>query len=72
MNDNEFEKFTEHIYLDDNGNIMYTSKEPLKYEDQTDCVIITCYSQFDLDRVLDTLCFNVGKIGDGMQILKES
>ena len=31
----------EYIYLDDDGQVMYTSRNhPLKYEDQTDCIKI--------------------------------
>jgi len=45
---------TEYIYLNDKGEIMYTSRNnPLEYEDQTDCIVITCTNAFDLDRVLD-------------------
>ena len=49
-------KVIEYIYLDDNGEIMYTSRNyPLKYEDQTDCIIIECDNEFDLNRILDIM-----------------
>ena len=49
-------EFSEYIYLDNNGNIMYTSRNvPMKYEDQTDCIVIHCNSEYDLDRLLDIL-----------------
>tara|TARA_R100001530_G_scaffold10639_4_gene10526 strand:- start:217 stop:447 length:231 start_codon:yes stop_codon:yes gene_type:complete len=44
----------EYLYLNDKGKIMYTSRNnPLKYENETDCIVITCTNEFDLDRVLD-------------------
>ena len=53
------ENFIEYIYLDDEGNIMYTSRnKPMKYEDQTDCIKIECSNEFDLDRLLDKLNLN--------------
>jgi len=49
----------EYIYLDDEGNIMYTSRnKPMKYEDQTDCIKIECSNELDLDRLLDKLNLN--------------
>ena len=46
----------EYIYLDNNGDIMYTSRNlPMKYEDQTDCIVIQCTNEYDLDRILDIL-----------------
>ena len=46
----------EFIYLDDDGKIMYTSRNnPLKYEDQTDCIKIEVENDFDMDRVLDLM-----------------
>ncbi len=47
---------TEYIYLNDNGQIMYTSRNnPLKYEDQTDCIKIEVDTNYDMDRVLDLM-----------------
>ena len=47
---------TEFIYLDEDGEIMYTSrKNPLKYEDQTDCIKIEVETDRDMDRVLDLM-----------------
>ncbi len=47
---------TEYIYLDDNGQIMYTSRNyPLKYEDQTDCIKIEVDTDYDMDRILDLM-----------------
>jgi len=44
---------TEYIYIDDDGQIMYTSRnKPLKYEDQTDCIKIEVDTDYDMDRVL--------------------
>jgi len=44
----------EYIYLDNKGEIMYTSRNnPLKYEDQTDCIKIEVETARDMDRVLD-------------------
>tara|TARA_Y100001951_G_C11048881_1_gene134444 strand:+ start:181 stop:453 length:273 start_codon:yes stop_codon:yes gene_type:complete len=49
-------EFSEYIYLDNNGNIMYTSRNiPMKYEDQTDCIVVHCDNEYDLDRLLDIL-----------------
>ena len=43
----------EYIYLDDDGQVMYTSRNhPLKYEDQTDCIKIKAENNRDMDRVL--------------------
>jgi hypothetical protein len=56
---NKMENFIEYIYLDDEGNIMYTSRnKPMEYEDQTDCIKIECSNEFDLDRLLDKLNLN--------------
>ena len=47
---------TEYIYLDNNGEILYTSRNfPLKYEDQTDCIKIEVETDRDMDRILDLL-----------------
>ena len=47
---------TEYLYLDEDGEIMYTSRNrPLKYEDQTDCIRVQTDSDFDMDRLLDLL-----------------
>ena len=47
---------TEFIYLDEDGAIMYTSRNnPLKYEDQTDCIKIEVETDYDMDRVLDLM-----------------
>ena len=47
---------TEFIYLDEDGEILYASRNhPLKYEDQTDCIKIECSNSYDLDRLLDKL-----------------
>ena len=46
----------EFIYLDEEGVIMYTSRNlPLKYEDQTDCIKIEVETDFDMDRILDLM-----------------
>ena len=46
----------EYIYLDDDGNIMYTSRNNLlKYEDQTDCIKIEVETDRDMDRILDLM-----------------
>ena len=59
MNTNKIKKYIEYIYLDDKGNIMYTSRnKPLQYEDQTDCIKIECSNEFDLDRLLNKLNLN--------------
>ncbi len=43
----------EYLYLDEYGDIMYTSRNhPLKYEDQTDCIKIEVETGHDMDRVL--------------------
>ena len=50
------ENVVEYIYLDDDGKIMYTSRNnPLKYEDQTDCIKIEVETDRDMDRVLDLM-----------------
>lgn len=47
---------TEFIYLDNEGEILYTSRNhPLKYEDQTDCIKIEVETDRDMDRVLDLM-----------------
>lgn len=47
---------TEYIYLDDEGTIMYTSRNyPLEYEDQTDCIKIEADTDRDMDRILDLM-----------------
>ena len=49
-------EFSEYIYLNDNGSIMYTSRnEPMRYEDQTDCIVVYSNNEHDLDRLLDML-----------------
>ena len=49
-------EFSEYIFLDNNGNIMYTSRNiPMKYEEQTDCIVVHCDNEYDLDRLLDIL-----------------
>ena len=46
----------EYVYLDDDGTIMYTSRNhPLKYEDQTDCIKLEVDTDYDMDRVLDLM-----------------
>ena len=51
----------EYIYLDNNGNILYTSRNlPMDYEDQTDCIVIQCSNEYDLDRILDMLIPETG------------
>ena len=46
----------EYIYLDDDGQVMYTSRNhPLKYEDQTDCIKIEVETNRDMNRVLDLM-----------------
>jgi hypothetical protein len=51
----------EYIYLDNNGNILYTSRNlPMDYEDQTDCIMIQCPNEYDLDRILDMLIPETG------------
>ena len=55
----EVEYITEYIYLNEHGDIMYTSRnEPMEYEDQTDCIMIQCPNEYDLDRILDILMPN--------------
>jgi len=50
------EQTKEYIYLDDEGDILYTSRnKPLKYEEQTDCILIECGNEYDLDRILDLI-----------------
>ena len=50
------EYITEYIYLDKRGDILYTSRNfPMDYEDQTDCIVIQCPNENDLDRILDML-----------------
>ena len=47
---------TEFIYLDEDGQILYTSRNfPLKYEDQTDCIKIEVETDRDMDRILDLM-----------------
>ena len=51
-----FNMVAEFIYLDEEGEILYTSRNnPLKYEDQTDCVKIEVETDRDMDRVLDLM-----------------
>ena len=46
----------EYIYLDEYGQVMYTSRNhPLKYEDQTDCIKIEVETNRDMDRILDLI-----------------
>jgi hypothetical protein len=55
----------EYIYLDDDGQIMYTSRNlPLKYEDQTDCVVIKAENKYHMDRALDLMGLPVGHYWD--------
>ena len=50
---------TEYIYLNDDGSIYGTTRDfPMKYEDQTDCIVIECSNKFDMDRLLDLLMPN--------------
>ena len=47
---------TSFLYLDDDGSVMYTSRnEPMEFEDQTDCIKIQVDNDFDMDRVLNLL-----------------
>lgn len=47
---------TEFIYLDEDGEILYASRNhPLKYEDQTDCIKIQVETDRDMDRILDLM-----------------
>ena len=56
MNEIENNNVVEYIYLDDDGKVMYTSRNnPLKYEDQTDCIKIEVDTDRDMDRVLDLM-----------------
>ena len=56
MNEIENNNIVEYIYLDDDGKVMYTSRNnPLKYEDQTDCIKIEVETDRDMDRVLDLM-----------------
>ena len=56
MNEIENNNVIEYIYLDDDGKIMYTSRNNLlKYEDQTDCIKIEVETDRDMDRVLDLM-----------------
>ena len=51
MEEENHKSVKEYIYLDDNGEIMYTSRnKPMEYEDQTDCIKIECSNSYDLDR----------------------
>ena len=53
------EKVIEYLYLDEEGEIMYTSRNiPLEYEEQTDCIKIECNSEYDMNRLLDKLITN--------------
>ena len=46
----------EYIYLDDDGQIMYTSRNlPLRYEDQTECVVIRAENEYHMDKALDLM-----------------
>tara|TARA_Y100000310_G_scaffold63300_1_gene58709 strand:+ start:252 stop:503 length:252 start_codon:yes stop_codon:yes gene_type:complete len=63
------EKVTEYIYLNDDGTIYGTSRNhPMKYEDQTDCIVIECSSEFDMDRLLDLLIPQDDEIADPIPI----
>ena len=56
MNEIENNNVVEYIYLDDDGKVMYTSRNnPLKYEDQTDCIKVEVETDRDMDRVLDLM-----------------
>ena len=56
MNEIENNNVVEYIYLDDDGKIMYTSRNNLlKYEDQTDCIKVEVETDRDMDRVLDLM-----------------
>ena len=56
MEEENHKSVKEYIYLDENGEIMYTSRnKPMEYEDQTDCIKIECSNSYDLDRLLDKL-----------------
>ena len=56
MNEIENNNVVEYIYLDDDGKVMYTSRNNLlKYEDQTDCIKIEVETDRDMDRVLDLM-----------------
>jgi len=47
---------TEFIYLDEDGEILYASRNhPLKYEDQTDCIKIEVETDRDMDRILNLM-----------------
>lgn len=44
------------LYLDEDGDILFSSiNEPIKYEDQTDCIKIKVDNLHDTNRVLDLL-----------------
>jgi hypothetical protein len=47
----------EFIYLDDDyKNILYTSRnKPLKYEDQTPCIMVQVQDERDMDIILDLM-----------------
>ena len=52
-------EFSEYIYLNDDGTIYGTSRNiPMKYEDQTDCIVVYSNNEYDLDRLLDMLLPN--------------
>ena len=49
----------EYIYLDDEKQVMYTSRnKPLKYEDQTLCIKVSTDSVDDMEMLLDCLNLN--------------
>jgi hypothetical protein len=44
------------LYLDEDGTILFSSlNNPIKYEDQTDCIKLTLDNLHDTNRVLDLL-----------------
>ena len=45
-----------YLYLNDDGSIAYTSRnEPLKYEDQTDVIVVEVDNDFNAERLQDLL-----------------
>ena len=51
-------KFTEYIYFNDNREPIYSSREPLKYEDQTLMVKLQFNTKEERSIILDAIFYN--------------
>ena len=51
-------KFTEYIYFNDNREPIYSSREPLKYEDQTLMVKLQFNTKEERRIILDAIFYN--------------